>query len=1223
VAGRGAPRQPLTPPRLVAFLAAALGASVLAAAAHVAWISRHPASPEAEMEASLSRVQDRLRTLVDAVQDAGLRAAALPQSGAALSGGAASQAAAFAGLDELAAGLREQPALAIRTTDGVPVAWAGRASLLPDLEPPAAPEVIVLHGAVTSTLVARVPIRGPDGSLRGIATAERALAVRRRIQNAYIGDFDLLAIDASVQVAYVDVKTAARTTLPATAGPHRDAVLSSPQGRPLALVRVSPPRPDTRRETVARAYRRACAALALALCVALASILPRPGPAARLALAAIAGRAILLGAGPPWPAPGHELLTPEAYASSWLGWGLLASPLDLLLTTLALLGVALAAAGVLLSRAAPAPRLLRLVVALPTSVACVAGLYAFLGDAAHNSSLELHAIRIQPESAPLAVVQLGLLLAVLAAGTLVLAGLAWAGALRLPERSRPLGAGRAALAGLAAVAVAGLLLQPTLRALATAALRTQVSTDYAAAVLRQPSWRSHALRETQRRLDRLQVLEETLPSPQGAVLEELAFALWSSTDLAAFGFSSAVEVQDTTGAVVSRFALNLPSLPGAEASLPTSEDWVTERETLRLGSAERHALHGRKLLRYHDEVHGGLHVYVGEDYWNLPFLIGRDPYSVLFRTASRTAGREPTVHLVAWRGGEVTFSSLPRPPVLPTNPPRDGWAAVVVDDRPHQGWFFTDGAHVFALLHPSPGWPRRVADTVEAVVAFVVAGALLLLGVLLVRTVLGLRELSARGIAAAVQKRFALRLFVAFTVAAVLPVAVLQLVLRGFLVERLRVESQEQALERAAVARKVVQDYAIARQAGESAVSDAVLVVVASFIENDLDLFQAGRLLASSKRELYASGLLPERAPGAVHRAIALEGQPWVLRRETIGAFSYLVVSVPVVLDDDDGILSIPLPLPQRELEATVEDLSRTVRLASVVFFALAAALAHSMARRISGPIHDLTAAAHQVAQGDLRARVAVTSRDELSDLVAAFNRMAEDLDRQRRDLERSNRLAAWAEMARQVAHEVKNPLTPIQLSTEHLRRVWERGSPDFAATLEVCTQTILKQVRTLRGMVTEFSAFARPPAPVLERQDLGRIVEDALRAYRGALPEHVELEVETAPALPPVHADRRLLERAVVNLVENALQAIGGQGRVRVEVRGGDGKVEVLVIDDGPGMDADIQARVFEPFFSTKTGGSGLGLALVKKIAEDHGGGVSLESGPAGTQIGIWLPAA
>ena len=128
---------------------------------------------------------------------------------------------------------------------------------------------------------------------------------------------------------------------------------------------------------------------------------------------------------------------------------------------------------------------------------------------------------------------------------------------------------------------------------------------------------------------------------------------------------------------------------------------------------------------------------------------------------------------------------------------------------------------------------------------------------------------------------------------------------------------------------------------------------------------------------------------------------------------------------------------------------------------------------------------------------------------------MAQDLDRQRRDLERSNRLAAWAEMARQVAHEVKNPLTPIQLSAEHLRRVWHDRSEDFAATLQGCTQTILQQVRILRGLVTEFSAFARPPASRLESHDPAEIVAAVIEPYQCALPPDVRLSVEIEPGVP------------------------------------------------------------------------------------------------------------
>jgi signal transduction histidine kinase len=161
---------------------------------------------------------------------------------------------------------------------------------------------------------------------------------------------------------------------------------------------------------------------------------------------------------------------------------------------------------------------------------------------------------------------------------------------------------------------------------------------------------------------------------------------------------------------------------------------------------------------------------------------------------------------------------------------------------------------------------------------------------------------------------------------------------------------------------------------------------------------------------------------------------------------------------------------------------------------------------------------------------------------------------------------------------------------------------------------------------VTEFSAFARPPAPVLEVQDARALVEEALRPYRSALPAGVRLRLVVDGAVPPIRADRRLLERAVVNLLENALQAVADVGTIEVGVRGAaDGRsIEIEVTDSGPGIPPEVRDRVFEPFFSTKTSGSGLGLALVKKIAEDHGGGVRLESAPGGpTRVVLSLPAA
>ena len=290
----------------------------------------------------------------------------------------------------------------------------------------------------------------------------------------------------------------------------------------------------------------------------------------------------------------------------------------------------------------------------------------------------------------------------------------------------------------------------------------------------------------------------------------------------------------------------------------------------------------------------------------------------------------------------------------------------------------------------------------------------------------------------------------------------------------------------------------------------------------------------------------------------------------------------------------------------------------------MAAVLAGSVARRISGPLGDLTRATRRLAEGDLSTRVETRSRDELRDLVDSFNQMAADLARQREELERSNRLAAWAEMARQVAHEVKNPLTPIQLSAEHLRRVYGDPRVDFGAALELCTQTILRQVRQLRGMVTEFSAFARPALGEAERLDAARLLEEACRPYLVALPPGVELRWEALPGLPALHGERRLLERALVNGIENALHAVGSRGLVEVLARPCQGGVEIEVRDDGPGIpDPEVIPRLFEPFFSTKTGGSGLGLALVRKIVEDHAGKVELRSEPGCTRLLLRLPPA
>jgi two-component system nitrogen regulation sensor histidine kinase NtrY len=225
-------------------------------------------------------------------------------------------------------------------------------------------------------------------------------------------------------------------------------------------------------------------------------------------------------------------------------------------------------------------------------------------------------------------------------------------------------------------------------------------------------------------------------------------------------------------------------------------------------------------------------------------------------------------------------------------------------------------------------------------------------------------------------------------------------------------------------------------------------------------------------------------------------------------------------------------------------------------------------------------------------------------------------------ELTRSNQLAAWAEMARAIAHEIKNPLTPIQLSAEHLRQLLQdRGVlPD--EKIEACVETVIKQVRTLYQIAGEFSAYAKLPVLEPEPHDPAEFMRETLSPYRSSPLGGIEL-VERYDAVPAVAIDYRVLSRAVVNLVENAIQAMPAGGRLEVHVSGPhDGHVEIGVGDNGTGLNPEVKRRLFEPYFSTKSSGTGLGLAIARRAVEAHRGTIEVDSAPGeGTRFRIRLP--
>jgi two-component system nitrogen regulation sensor histidine kinase NtrY len=219
--------------------------------------------------------------------------------------------------------------------------------------------------------------------------------------------------------------------------------------------------------------------------------------------------------------------------------------------------------------------------------------------------------------------------------------------------------------------------------------------------------------------------------------------------------------------------------------------------------------------------------------------------------------------------------------------------------------------------------------------------------------------------------------------------------------------------------------------------------------------------------------------------------------------------------------------------------------------------------------------------------------------------------------------VAAWREVARRLAHEIKNPLTPIQLCAERLRRHFAGAPPAAQALVEECTTTIIGEVESLKGLVDEFSQFARMPAPRTVPTDLGQLITDTLALYNGIFTD-VVFEQQSAAGVPLVRLDAEQIRRVIINLVDNAVEAMERKGRIVIETEldAANGVVRVMVADDGPGIPAGEREKLFLPYYSTKRRGSGLGLAIVRRIIAEHGGSIEVgDNVPHGTRFTIELP--
>ena len=794
-----------------------------------------------------------------------------------------------------------------------------------------------------------------------------------------------------------------------------------------------------------------------------------------------------------------------------------------------------------------------------------------------------------------------------------------------------------------ALAVPSVAFYPSLVDAATRARRQVIETRYAPEVINQRRNLQLQLNEALAQVDALPDLAELVqagePVVAGPAPYETAFRVWERTVLEDLRLTSSVELHDDAGSLVSRFALKLPQTGGPPIYQETSCEWEVLEEVSPFFAEERRLLHAGKGICVEAsagrEVVGAIAIHVILDYSNLSFITAQSPYTALLRGSDAAA--EP-----AQVGVEFTVYGWSRRPLYVSG--RDAWPltdeiferifasrepfwarATLGEDDEYDVYFLNDRGGIYALGYPLTSGFGHMINVAEVIVLCAATFGLLLLAGLIYGRIAARTPMSGRALLREVRASFYRKLFIAFVAAAVLPVLALALLTRAYIANLMQADLEMEAARTAASASRVVEDVGLLEPTGQGLVDDDLVVWLSRVIAQDVNIFDSSGLLASSERSLYAYGLLPRSTQGDVYLAIVLEGRPSYVARESVATTEYLVAAAPVRVQNREAILTVPLTLRQQEIEAQIDELDRRVLLAALLFIILGAVIGYSLAERIADPVNRLMKATGRIARGDLTARILATSSDEFRRLVDAFNRMAADLQRQRVELERSHRLAAWADMARQVAHDIKNPLTPIQLNAEHLRRVHEdRGAP-LGSVLDECLNNVLNQVRLLRQIATEFSSFATSPTVHCVRESAHEMIAGIVEAYRMGLQGRVRIDMDVPSTLPDVLVDKAVLGRALTNVIENALHAMPQGGALRITGRQLDHDcVELAIADTGMGMEPADLDRIFEPYFSTRASGTGLGLTIAKRNVELNGGRIAVESERRkGTTVRITLPTA
>lgn len=399
---------------------------------------------------------------------------------------------------------------------------------------------------------------------------------------------------------------------------------------------------------------------------------------------------------------------------------------------------------------------------------------------------------------------------------------------------------------------------------------------------------------------------------------------------------------------------------------------------------------------------------------------------------------------------------------------------------------------------------------------------------------------------------------------------------------------------------------------------------VASSSKTDFNVFgRDGSLFFTSQPGIYQQGLQAPLMDRNALRALTVGQQTVFNQPEHIGELDYVSAYEPLRNAQNViiGYLNIPFYDRETELKEDISDFLVALINLYVLLFSLALLIAFAISGRITAPLQLLQENLRETRLGQVKP-LEWKSRDEFGELIDSYNRMLDQLQRSAEMLARSEREGAWKEMARQVAHEIKNPLTPMKLGIQHLQRILQEETPDRPERINRICKTLVEQIDTLAGIASAFSDFARMPGPEMDTVNLVPVLENTVSLYENDT--RAQITIGAHPESCPVRGDKDQLLRIFGNLVKNGLQAIpeDRQGEIRISIEEDPGFITVGISDNGTGITNEQQKRMFIPNFTTKSGGTGLGLVMVKAMTEGMGGEVRYETEEGkGTTFFVRLP--